>query len=357
MITSIFCLCYKSIGKLAFITYLLLLIYPYVGYNIFALMLLFIIFYLNDKKIKHLDIIEPILISMMFLTKQTLGLLVIPSLIFSKNRKKTLSIYLIFIFSFLIYLIINGTVYQFFDYCLFGMFDFAEKNSTSISLLTIAEILIIIGLIFFSFSTKRKDIFYCLIFQIMALPIVNHIHFLISFVPVAYLFLKAYDNNKYITSLVMVTAISFFLTFNIVYWIKGDNYQTVAHYKINNFMKNRVTYKYTDQFLEKVNEYMELYDDYQLFTFGSFSYLVKISFDLPINKYDLINDGNMGYNGAEKYLEEIKDICTKDKCLFIINKNDLNAGNYNQINDDILKYVIYNNNNIYIQGVFIKSIL
>ena len=128
LLLLIFYISYKSIGKNAFVIYLLLLIYPYAGYNIFALGLLFVLFYSenSDKS----NIWEPILISMMFLTKQTLGLLVIPSLIYSKNRKKTLAIYLIFILCFLFYLVINGTVVQFFDYCLFGMFDFTEKNST-----------------------------------------------------------------------------------------------------------------------------------------------------------------------------------------------------------------------------------
>ena len=187
MIVSISYICYKKIGIKAIGIYLLLLIYPYVGYNIFALLLLFILFYLNDKKINNIDIIEAIIIGMLCLTKQTLALLVIPSIIMSKNKKKTLAIYLLFILSFLIYLIINNTIIEFFDYCLFGMFDFANKNSTGISFLTIIEILIIISLTYLGLKTKRKDIIYCLMFQIMAFPIVNYIHFTISFIPVIYL--------------------------------------------------------------------------------------------------------------------------------------------------------------------------
>ena len=42
---------------------------------------------LQEANKKKADILEPILISLMFLTKQTLGILVIPSIIFSKNNK------------------------------------------------------------------------------------------------------------------------------------------------------------------------------------------------------------------------------------------------------------------------------
>jgi len=352
IIVLIFFIAYKSIGIKSFVLYFLMLIYPYAGYNMFAMMLLFILFYINDKKIKKLDIIEPIIISIMFLTKQTLGLLVIPSLIYSRNKKKTLAIYFIFIFGFLIYLISNGTVLSFFDYCLFGMFDFAENNSTSFSLLMIIEAFIIISLGYFSFKTKRKDLFFCLMFQIMALPIVNYIHFLISFVPVVYLFLKQYNNNQYVLYLSLVTIISFFLTFNIVYWIDGQKYSIVSHFDANNFMKDRVTYMYMDNFIYRVNDYVERYDKHKLFTFGSFSYLIKLNLDIPINKYDLINDGNMGYNGAENYVKEINDYCELNKCMFIINDYEEDISKYVQTNKQILDYVKEKYSKVYSSNVF-----
>ena len=42
----------------------------------------------------------------------------------------------------IVYLIANGTVAEFFDYCLFGMFDFANDNSTGVDVLAIIELLI-----------------------------------------------------------------------------------------------------------------------------------------------------------------------------------------------------------------------
>ena len=339
IVTVIFYICYKSVGKMAFVIYFLLLIYPYIGYNMFALGLLFILFYIEENKIKKLDVFEPILISMIFLTKQTLGLLVIPSIIFSKNKKKNMAIYLIFIFSFLIYLIVNGTVIQFFDYCLFGMFDFANKNSTGIGLLTIVEILIIIVLVYFSFVTKRKDIFFCLMFQIMAFPIVNYIHFIISFTPVVYLFFKYFKDNKYIFLFGMAGVVSFFLAFNFAVCVGTENNNYLENYESDNFMKGRITYSITDSVVLGTKKFIEQYNEHTIYIFGRFSYLLKLNHGLPITKYDIINNGNMGYKGEEKYLEEIDKHCEENKCMFIINDFEDSISVTVQTNMEILKYV------------------
>lgn len=352
MIVGISYISYKEIGIKAIGIYLLLLIYPYVGYNIFACILLFILFYINDKKIGKLDIIEPIIISMMCLTKQTLGLLVIPSIIFSKNKKKTISIYLVLIFSFLIYLISNSMIVEFFDYCLFGMFEFTQKNSTGIGLLPIVEILIIISLIYLSLKTKRKDIIYCLMFQIIALPIVNYIHFIISFIPVIYLLFKEFRNNIYLNVSGIVTIISFFIGFNLATMISGEGFNCLENYQIDNFMKGRVTYNFTANYVSSAKSYIEKYDDYKPFVFGRFSYLMKLNFNVPITKYDIINNGNMGYNGEKRYIEEIDNYCESNKCLFIINDDEENLSNTIQTNMKILDYVKKNYIAIYKSNIF-----
>ena len=339
MITSILCIGYKKIGKKIIILYPILLIYPYAGYNIFSILLLFILFLNEDEHYKYKDIIEPILISMMFLTKQTLGILVIPSIIFSKNKKKTIAIYLISIFIFLLYLIINGTVVEFFDYCLFGMFDFANKNSTGFGLLTIIEILIIITLAYFSFKTKRKDLYFCLAFQIMALPIVNYIHFIISFVPVVYLFIKEFKTNNYIFLLSIVGVSSFFIAFNLAVCVKNENYKNFEKYQVDNFMKGRTTYRITDSYILGTKKHIEQHPGYTPYILGRFSYILKLNHNIPITKYDIINNGNMGYNGAERYIKEIDKYCKKNKCLFIINDQEESLSITIQTNMEILKYI------------------
>ena len=352
MIGIIFYISYIKIGKGAFIIYLLLLLYPYIGYNIFALLLLFILYYLEDKNIKYFDILEPIIISFMFFTKQTLGLLVIPSLIFSKNRKKTLSIYLISIFMFLLYLVLNDTIFEFFDYCLFGMFDFANKNSTGIGILTIIEIILIIILTYFGIKTKKKDIFICLFFQIMAFPIVNYVHFIISFTPIIYIIFKYY-NNKYLLLFSTAGIMSFFLAFNFAVCIGFNNdYRYLEKYGIDNFMRGRTTYSITESYILNSKKYIDKYGDYKPFIFGRFSYLMKLNHNIEINKYDIINNGNMGYNGANKYIKEIDKYCSNNKCLFIINDEEDKISETVQTNMEILNYVKKNYYKKYGSNIF-----
>lgn len=337
-IATITFLSYRKIGKLAIIIYILLLIYPYTGYNMFCLLLLFLL--LNLKENKSSTIIEGIIISCMFLSKQTLGLLVIPSIIYSKNKKKTILVYLVSICLFLLYLILNNNIYQFFDYCLFGMFDFAEKNGTGIDLWLIMECLILITLTIFTIKTKRKDIFLILIFQIITFPIVDYYHFIISFIPVAYLLFKALNKNTTIFILGTTITLSFFLTLNYLYIVPERQY--LNHYKIDNFMKNRVTYTLTSDYVFRVKETIDKYEGYRPYILGNFSYLIKLNNNMKINKYDIINDGNMGYKGKEKYIKEIDDYCSKEKCIFIINDEEIVTKKRIQTNREMLKYVTNN---------------
>ncbi|MBQ8682004.1 MAG: hypothetical protein IJ509_03745 [Bacilli bacterium] len=365
IILLIFFISYSAIGNKAFMIYLLMLIYPYTGYNMFCMGLLFILLYLEENKknrngkkltqkskikIKN-DIIEPIIISMMFLSKQTLGLLVIPSIIFSKNKKKTISIYLLAIFGFLLYLILTGSLVEFFDYCLFGMFDFADKNSSAVRVLAVVEILIIIILGYFSFTTKRKDLFFCLVFQVVALPIVDYVHFMISFIPVVYLLLKKIKNIPFVTLFGSSLIGSFFIAFNILVFITKDNYLFLGHYDVNNFMKGRVTYNLTEGYVFRAKEYLDKYEDYRPFILGHFSYLIKLNNNMPINKFDLINEGNMGYNGTQKYIDEIDNYCKEEKCVFIINDNESDVVDI-QTSGEILDYVSNNYRQVYCSSTF-----
>lgn len=352
MIVVISYMCYKKIGIKAIGIYLLLLIYPYVGYNVFSILLLFILFYLNDKKINNLDIIEPIIISFMCLTKQTLGLLVIPSIIMSKNKKKTFAIYLLFILSFFIYLIINNSIIQFFDYCLFGMFDFVNKNSTGIDFFTIMEILIVIGLIYFSIKTKRRDIIYTLMFQVMVLPIINYIHFVISFIPVIYLLFKEFKNNIFFNLFSMMIIISFFMGINLTVIVSREGNNYLGNYEVDNFMRGRVIYNVAENCVNNARKYIYKYDNYKPFIFGRISYLMKLNFNIPITKYDIINDGNMGYNGDDRYIGEIDNYCKDNKCLFILNDNEENLSNTVQTNMKILNYIKNNYSSIYKSTIF-----
>lgn len=348
LITSITFLSYKKIGKCAIIIYALLLIYPYTGYNMFCMFLLFVL--LNQKESKYSGVIEAIIISCMFLSKQTLGLLVIPSIIYSKNKKKTILIYLTSISIFLLYLLLNNSLYQFLDYCLFGMFDFADKNGTGISFLFIVECLIILILAIFAIKTKRKDIWYILVFQIITLPIVDYYHFMISFIPVVYLYLTVFHKNLAIFILGTTATLSFMLS--LTYMMTIPERVFLYHFDVDTFMKGRVTYRLTSDYVFRVKDYIDQYEDYRPYILGNFTYLIKLNNNMEATKYDIINNGNMGYGGQEKYLREIDDYCQKEKCIFIICDEEITTKQRIQTNRQILKYVKDNYYQRYSSNVF-----
>ena len=73
---------------------------------------------------------------------------------------------------------------------------------------------------------------------------------------------------------------------------------------------------------------------------------------MPLNKYDIINNGNMGYKGYKGYIKEIDKYCKKNKCLFIINEGELSGEVVNQVNHNILKYVDKKYNKVYSSNIF-----
>lgn len=330
--------CYQKIGKKALIIYLLLLIYPYTGYNMFSLLLLFIL--VNKKDSKHSELIEALIISCMFLTKQTLGLLVIPSLIFSKNKLKVFSIYLGSILLFILYLLLNNNFLEFLDYCVLGMFDFTNKNNTGVANFFYFEIIIIVVLAVLAIKKKDKNLSYLLMFQIITFPIVDYVHFIISFVPVVYFILK--KTNNYFTFYLTATFVTFFLFLNFGIFIQNDNYLYLSHYKVDNFMKGRVTYNFTSEYIQDIKKLVNEKEEYTPYILGHFAYLIKLNNNFRINKFDIINNGNMGYNGAEKYIKELESTCKIKKCLFILNDTEITTKKNIQTNREILKYVTNN---------------
>ena len=70
------------------------------------------------------------------------------------------------------------------------------------------------------------------------------------------------------------------------------------------------------------------------------------------NKYDIINNGNLGYNGQEKYLNEIDDYCKKEKCIFVMMDEEIVTKRKTQTNREILKYVQKEYKKVYNSNVF-----
>jgi len=69
--------------------------------------------------------------------------------------------------------------------------------------------------------------------------------------------------------------------------------------------------------------------------------LYKLESNIPITKYDLPNDGNLGRNGDEKIINYWGKTCKQEKCIFILSKTEQN-NKYSQINKKMLNYVMTN---------------
>ena len=339
---------YKKIGFRAFSLFFLILIYPFTGYNTFSLFLFMLFLSLDDDK---KDICGSIIIGFMFLTKQTLGILIIPSIIFSKCKKKTTCIYIIFVLLLVIYLLVNQSFYGFISYCFLGMFDFASKNSTFNYLLLVDFIgIILLGITYF--KTKKREYLYTLCFQIMALPSVNYVHFVISFVPVMYLLLIHFKKSFIGTIFLMTFSITLFVLFSSSFFLVRGGYTYYSYYNYDGFMKNRLVENVTYDYLKSIDSYLDKYNDYDSYIFGNFSYMIKLNLDIPINKFDIINYGNMGIKGYKGYIEEIDSNCKRGKCIFVINDNEAYGNINNQVNREILNYVIKNYYQIHSSNIF-----
>lgn len=336
---------FKKIGFKSLFVYFFLMIYPYNGYNLFGVFLVFSVLYLLDKDYKYNDFLIAGIVSLMFLSKQTLVLFIIPSVFYANKRRKIIAFYLVVLLAFLGYLIINNNLFQFIDYCFLGMFDFTS-NTTKVSGLTIFEIALCLYLLWELVKSKfkNKEAFYILLCQVISFPITDGSHFVLTFTPIIYyLFIKY---NKY-------KIFNFLFSLILVFYVLGAFSVLIDPLKYDRLYENKASvfnYKrmptYMDNYFEVVDSFMKKYPDYRLYLLDSRAYLVKMDLGIEINKYDLINDGNMGYKGEIKYVEEIDDYCGKNKCLFIVNDEEVEQ-NVNQINEYITSYVVENYYKIY----------
>ena len=336
---------YQRIGFRAIALYCLYLIYPYTGYNSFCLLLFMLLISFEGKDSKYQDIRDAIIISLMFLTKHTLGLLILPSIIFSKHKKKTISIYVVSILLLVSYLFINHSIFYFIDYCVMGMFEFGSKNG-EVSVLLFVELVIIIVLFFFALKRRKKGYYYLLCFQIMSFPVANYVHFLISFIPIMYYILLYFKKSFIGTIFFTGFSMAFFVIFSLsIYFIRYD-YHFLEHYPKNSFMKDRLTYTYMAHSIDILNSQLDEIEYDDIYILGSISYWMKLNLDMPIDKYDIINHGNMGYLVYREYIKEIDDNCKNKKCLFIINDEEALNKFDNQVSVEVLEYV----KNSYVQG-------
>ena len=338
---------YKVLNKKIFILWLLSLSILYPCYNTFCVLIFCFFLFIYNKKFKHKDFVLGLIIACLFLSKQTLGILIIPLLFFSKDRIKCLIGFLFPCLIFLIYLIYFNTFYQFIDYCILGMFDFSSKNSfinSSIYFTCFFEIIVIIIILYklIKGNFKNQKLIFVLAFQIMAFPLLDYQHVFYAFIPVVCYILMNYNLNKISFYLFGILCVFYLI---ISFYIGTNSPYFHLYSKKNSFLYGRSIIGIIDKQIDKLYSYLDKNrDDNRLYIFSCYAYLIRLNNGEITDKYDLINNGNMGYKGEEKYIKEIDNYCSQNKCMFVLISEDL-AGK-NQTSKKLLDYVQRNYDNV-----------
>ena len=312
LITGITLMIYKRIKLKSLMVYPILVCYTIPSYNTLCLFFLFLILFM----VKDSDILIGLIIGLTFITKQTIGLcLVVPYLYYSRKRVKGIILFLLPMLVLSIYLIYNNIFYNFLDYCFFSMFDFASKNS-NFSYLFIVEVIICIGILIYLIKNKfkEKNWFYILAFQIMAFPLSDLYHFIIAVIPI-FVYLFVILDNKYFRIGVSIFLYYIFMMFNFnnisnINIIKDDNFMYLRNYDSANYYVIKTE---GELFGRDKTKYK--------FIISPEAYLFKLYSNTLINNYDLLMNGNMGYDGSSKTLDRINNICINNSCKFYVKKN------------------------------------
>ena len=337
--TFIFYYLKKYTKNIYYLIYLVLLPLTLPNYNIACLLLLYVLITL-EKENKN-DYLIGLFLGITFLTKQSIGIyLFIPSL-FTKDIKKILKRIIGFIIPniiILIYLIYNKALYDFINYTFLGMKSFAKENYTlSINPITLLIPIIICTLIYKYLKTKDNMILYLLCFFGMSYPIFDTYHTIIPLLPAIAYSIKDISLNK---KLFMITFYLFivilFITQTITF--KNKNY---IYPNTTNLLKYRMLDNNTVSGINTLSNYYKN-NPGRTFIIELDAYLIKLNTNTKIDKYDLLNDGNLGKGGIKQIIKEFDKICSKDKCTFLIYKETLNSNRHTQYNEEIYHYVMNN---------------
>ena len=336
--TLIFYYMKKHIQKAYYIVYAILLLFGLPNYNILCILFLYILMTLENKK--ENDYLIGIILGMTFLTKQNIGLYLSIPTIFTKNVKRIIKRIIGFIIPnliILIYILSNNSLYEFIDYTFLGIDSFLTKNFY-IEPLSIIIITVSIIYLFYQYI-KNKDIkiIYLLSFILLVLPLIEFYHTMIAFIPTFGYFINKLKLNKKI----IIMAFIFFIVSNFsinIYHIYQGKY---TFPNITNEYKYRKITKNEDKGIKTISNYIKNTQN-ELYIISRNAYLLKLESNKPINKYDLLNNGNLGKNGEIKIINEIKQNCINKKCIFLVAENELIEDTKSQYNRDIINYIINN---------------
>lgn len=295
----------------------------------------------QPEKIKKIDIGIGIVMAFGILTKQTIGgvfsiVYLIYLLIHDKIKLqkinwqaigyKILGACLIGIL-FLIYLLMTGSLLDFFDLCFGGILDFAQKNRTG-SFFT-WETSVILGISFFCFlyfKIKKEDTKILLLglFSITSLffiyPLINTYHLVtslmlpsVTLIYILDLILNQIEKeaSKKIFNRVSGCIGVVIIGYILILWC--NRCYTFESIKVPEDLLQYQGLMAKEEEFEKIKKVMQYIQEkekegYQVYVMSADAAKYMIPLERNNNKFDLMLQGNLGYKGEERLIAEIKEI-------------------------------------------------
>ena len=382
---------YINYLSLIFICYIIKA-YITIDYNYFILAIVLTIInieisqYIKNKKIiyfdKKVDFIIGLLAGFCVVTKQSTGAIIAIITIFYKSIEiRSKSDFIEFIkafftrllgmfipiFCILAYIWYTGAFRDFISYCILGIktfcnykpyTDLIKSSNLSIKILSILVPVILISCLGM-YIIKNKKIFiilfgYALASMVVIYPIADNIHFLIGIFPSFIILIFLIDKliNKILRNDKIIYFIGNFLKigivlFSILLFLKSGNIyiNSNKNYELKHFRYIIMDENYIKS-IKEIEEYIDL-SEKKVYILDATAALYMIPIDRYNKNYDLFLIGNLGKDGEEGQIKNIK----KDTEKVYLIMNDKNRRNW-QNPERVRKYIIKNKQKIDEIGVF-----
>ena len=330
---------------LLFSSYLFFIRIFLMTYNFLTLLFIIIIYYL-EKKYPSKDYLIGIVIGLSILSRHVIGcMLVIPMLIICFRDKKKLFRRLVGIFIpcfiFLIYLLINKSLYSFINLCLLGLFDFGSNNTRSTGIYFYLAILIVLFLLFYIFKNKDKKYLYylpCVFFFAYPIFDLHHFSYLLFILLFCLLDNMNFSFGKFEKPIIITLSLFNVLLFLVILSVNFNA-------NIIRCDNQGFSLFYTkDAVCKSLKDKAKSFDKYCskskcIIIDGSGMYYKTVK-NIKLNYFDVPLYGNFGYDGTNNMIKKVDELNNNYFIIGSICTTDNNI--YNQCNKEVADYIIKN---------------
>ncbi len=359
------------------------------NYNTLAILFSLIGLNLYASK-KSNNFLQGLIAFLVFFTKQNIGIFYIISVLFYElyidklskkyiiNQLKKLLFFLFPTFILLLKLYFDNNIFEFFNYCFGGLLEFGKKNlvfATSSYYILIPAITIILYAITLYYKNTIFKNFENLFFEnltllfifsifhtFMIFPIINNAHLIYTFSFHLIFIFYYFDNlifNDLFNDIHYKIKINFFSITILIILLLRIISNFIGDYKYIEFYSNSNSPFYL-MFIEKKNiEKLNILENYikeknsnniDVIIFSYDSAFPMVELKQSHGAYDLLFNGNLGYNGKEKIKADILNrknteflVVTDEKDLFEQEPPEIRDFIINKLNfkGTICNYSIY----------------